>query len=33
MRWVFWLAVLLGIGWAVAQAVQAFLQAHPTPTL
>lgn len=33
MRMAFWVAVLVGIGWAVAQAVQAFLQAHPTPQL
>jgi len=32
-NWVFWIAVLIAIGWAISQGMQAFLQAHPTPTL
>ncbi len=31
--WVVWIAILVAIGWAIAQGMHAFLQAHPTPIL
>jgi hypothetical protein len=33
VRTVIWIAVVVALGWAVARGVQAFLQAHPRPTL
>lgn len=33
VRTAFWIAVVIAIGWAVARGMDAFLQAHPRPTL
>jgi len=31
--WAVWIAILVAIGWAISQGMQAFLHAYPKPTL
>lgn len=31
--WAVWIAILVAIGWAISQGMQAFLLAHPKPAL
>lgn len=31
--WAVWIAILVAIGWAISHGMQAFLLAHPKPTL
>jgi hypothetical protein len=31
--WIIWIAILVAIGWAISQGMQAFLQAYTRPTL
>jgi len=31
--WIIWITILVAIGWAISQGMQAFLQAYPRPTL
>lgn len=33
MKWLFWIGVLVAIGWGIGQVIQRFLMANPAPTL
>jgi hypothetical protein len=33
MKWLFWIGVLVAIGWGIGQILQRFLMANPAPTL
>lgn len=33
MRWLFWIGVLVAIGWGIGQVIQRFLLANPPPSL